>query len=64
MVYPCPRNCSKVYASISSRNKHENKKGHWSEKNADPDVSVNKETQLFDCPTAGCATTAKYKYKS
>ena len=58
MVYPCRGNCSKVYASISSRNKPENKKGHWLEKNADPDVSVNEETQLFDCPTAGCATTA------
>ena len=57
-----PRNCSKVYSSILSRNKHEKKKGHWSEKNTDPDISFNEETQLFHCPTAGCATTAKYKY--
>ena len=62
MVYPCRGNCSKVYSGISSRNKHEKKKGHWSEKNTDPDISLNEETQLFHRPTAGCATTVKYKY--
>ena len=62
MVYPCRGNSSKVYSSISSRNKHEKKKGHCSEKNTDPDVSFNEETQLCHCLTGGCATTAKYKY--
>ena len=30
--------------------------------NTDPDINFNEETQLLHCPTAGCATTAKYKY--
>ena len=46
MVYPCRGNHSKVYSSISSRNKHEKKKGRWSEKNTDPDISFNEEPQL------------------
>ena len=37
-------------------------KRHWSENNTDPDISFNEETKLFHCQTAGCATTAKYKY--
>ena len=37
MVYPCRGNCSKVYSSISTRNEHNKKKGHWSENNTDPD---------------------------
>ena len=51
-----------MYSSISSRHKNEKKKGHRSEKNIDPDISLNEETQLFHRPTAGCATTVKYKY--
>ena len=52
----------KGYSSISSRNKHEKKKGQCSENNIDPDISFNEETKLCHCPTAGFATTAKYKY--
>ena len=42
--------------------KHEKKKGHWSENHVDDDISFNKEKKLFRCQTAGCATTGKCKY--
>ena len=28
-----------------NRNKYEKKKGHWSEKNIDPDIDFNEETK-------------------
>lgn len=59
MVDPCCGNCSKVYWSISSKNKQR----HWSENNKNRAISFNEETKLLYCQTAGCATIAIYKYK-
>ena len=59
MVDPCCGNCSKVYWSISSKNKQR----HWSENNINRAISFSEETKLFYCQTAGCAAIAKYKYK-
>ena len=62
MEYHCRGNCGKSFASISSRNKHEQKKEHFNEKMSNHEINFDKESKLYLCSSTGCETTSKYRH--
>ena len=47
MKFHCRGNCGKLFASLSSRNKHERKKKHFEAKKSNSEINVDEKNGLF-----------------